>query len=112
MEKVSNGSGISDGSAPRPLSPALLILSVPGSRGLFRHVPPEHIFGEHVQCPCGEAHELQGVGELHREGCGRWFIRTERTVLCYREPEGADSELGALCPTVRREAGEWVEVSA
>lgn len=76
------------GPYPRPVTAAFFILAIPDAPQQFRPVPSEHIFGEHVQCVCGANHELREVGELYREPCCRWFIRTPDAVLCYREPDG------------------------
>jgi hypothetical protein len=79
---------------------------------LFRPVPPEHLFGDHVRCVCGETHEVS-YGELTREDCGRWFVGVDGGALCYREPEGTEPSVEARSAmTVRREGGEWVEVAA
>lgn len=76
-------------SGPQRPSPAGLLLKIPGASELFKAVPPEHIFGEHVRCLCGSTHELRPIPELWREDCGRWFMQTPSGgALCYREPDG------------------------
>lgn len=71
------------------MSAALFLLAMPNVWNVFKPVPPEYLFGDHVDCPCGDRHAIRCVGDLWREDCDRWFLRTRNTVLVYREAESS-----------------------